>query len=372
MKCSFKALWLVGILVIGGLARADVDLDLFYPTTSKAKFYNALQSSIDISDDFLPIQNQAPLGACQSFAMAAWLEYIYFFKNGHALDLSEKHLAYSLLDFMVDDFWDPVTKTYKLSYLDEEGFISTPQLGSGVAPFLIESYLKFSAIPDGAYSFGNMSAGEGTLNLDIPLYEKYFENSKASYGPRTYRKKLTESFLGQPPKRFIYNVKRTDFSSGKEESIQINSASEIAQAIGLSRDNVKTYYNRDYVGYQSPISREDTKGLMRYFNKISNHFDQLNVVTSGEVIEHEIIKSLDRRMAVMVASNVWCGGWTDGVVYGFGGGHAMVIVGYQERDGQLYFKLRNSWGSDKLVEGYNYVKAETLRENILYIVTHEV
>ena len=49
----------------------------------------------------------------------------------------------------------------------------------------------------------------------------------------------------------------------------------------------------------------------------------------------------------------------------------MVIVGYQMRDGELYLKLRNSWGAKIGVDGYNLIRASQLLPNILYIMLYQ-
>ncbi len=362
-------------------ARADVDLDLGYPLSERFGELNSLSttespfslfSTIDVSDGFPEVPNQKPLGACQSFAMAAWLEYIFYYKSGHIVDLSEKHLAYNLLKFMTDEFWDAESGTYPEKYLGKSYLDARPTLGSGVAPFMLESYFQSAAIPDGVYSFGDMVAEEGLQNLDLETYEKYFDNNNELYSKDVYADALNEAFLLEPPTAFIYKIKRTNFSTGEEETVKVRSATEVSVYLGLTRDNVITYYNKDYKGYQQPLSEEVVIDLMKYFDEISQHFNQVSNVSSGNEIETAIIESLDKRMAVMIASNVWMGGWDDGTVFNKGGGHAMVVVGYQKRDGKTYFKLRNSWGKNRLVHGYNYIDSDTLIANTLYIVTHQI
>lgn len=370
---------LVGLFLSQGSV-ANVDLDNGYPKVTENRAFSFdpsleeadFSSTIDVSEGFPEVPNQRPLGACQSFAMAAWLEYIFYYKSGHIVDLSEKQLAYNLLEFMTHEFWDSERENYPEKYLDKDFIAVRPTLGSGIAPLMLESFFRTATIPDGVYSFGEMTAEEGLSNLDLDVYEKFFGEESETYSKQVYTEKLPEAFILQPPNSFIYKIKRTDFSTGEEETVKVRSAKEIGDYLGLSKENVTTYYNGDYLGYQQPLPSNVSIELMEYFDSISQHFDHVSEVASGQKIEAVIKDSLDKRMAVMIASNVWMGGWEDGTIFNRGGGHAMVIVGYQERDGVTYFKLRNSWGKDRLIRGYNYVKAKTLIDNTLYIVTHEM
>src|SRR5437867_1122950 len=86
----------------------------------------------DLSPGFPDIANQSPLGACQSFAMAAWLDYIFYFKTGKVITLSEKQLAYKLLQYMTDEFWDAGQQKYPGQ---DKLLAGKPTLGYGIAPY---------------------------------------------------------------------------------------------------------------------------------------------------------------------------------------------------------------------------------------------
>lgn len=358
-------------------AWADVDLDRELPRSqslhplSKTLESLAIKPPADLTPGFPDIVNQAPLGACQSFAMAAWLEYIFYFKTGHVVDLSEKYLAYGLLEYMADEFWDSAKGTYPTEYLGKSILAAKPYLGSGVAPFMLASYFKSQAIPDAIYSFGQMSSSEGAIGLDLDTYNKFFEQDSALYKRDEYLSALPLAFLSTPPSRFVYKLSDSNFSDGSKETITLRAPKDFSDLISLDAKNVVTYYNLDYQGFQMPDFGGDVKDVMSYFNSISSHLGQRSQTVAKSEIMAAIKRSLDHRMAVMIAANVWIGDWLGGVVFRGGGGHAMVVVGYQERNGQTFFKLRNSWGKDRLVQGYNYVESTTLLLNTLYIVIHE-
>jgi C1A family cysteine protease len=66
------------------------------------------------------------------------------------------------------------------------------------------------------------------------------------------------------------------------------------------------------------------------------------------------------------------GSWKDkDRVYQGGGGHAMVIVGYQKSGDRLFFKLRNSWGTEIGQGGYNIVEDTVLLPNLLEVTVLE-
>jgi len=92
---------------------------------------------------------------------------------------------------------------------------------------------------------------------------------------------------------------------------------------------------------------------------------------SGDKIVEKIVDSLERRMVVEMIGSVWFGDWLRGNVFYGGGGHATVIVGYQNRGDDIYFKIRNSWGKDIGIDGYNYVSASVLLPNITMIYTYK-
>ena len=360
---------LATLILVTGLNAASASVDLDQEMANHQFHTFSVRPPIDLTPGFPDIVAQAPLGACQSFAMAAWLDYIFYFKTGHVIDLSEKQIAYELLAYMVDEFWDPVTKSYPNTYKNKPGIAARPTLGSGIAPFMLASYFKTQAIPNGIYSFGNMTASEGAIHMDFEIFNDVFENEKM-YTRDEYLKALPEAFLFAPPQRFVYKLAGTDFKSGKEETLVLKSAKEIGEILGLDASNVVTHYNAEHQGYPKPIFGPNSKEIAEYFQSISTDLGQKSLVATKKEIYDAIKKSLDRRMAVMVASSVWMGDWGDGVVFAGGGGHAMVIVGYQEKDGTTYFKLRNSWGKDRLVKGYNFVDSDTLLTNALYIVSH--
>jgi hypothetical protein len=350
-------------------AHADVDLDEGFPLARLAP--EMVLSSVDVAPGFPPIVNQNPLGACQSYAMTAWLEYLFFYKTGHVINLSEKYTAYHLLNFMIDEFWSEKDQTYPTEYLDSSALTARPQLGSGIAPFMIEAYLRASIVPDSVYSFGNMVAKDGAISMDMTAFNTYFE-SETIYSRLDYLSALEEAFLSPPPKRFVYKLRQTDFSAGTEETIEIKSPEELSALIALDRQNVVTYYNKEYTSHINPLPPEATEEFVDYFMTISGHFNHRSIVADRETIKTAILGSLDKKMAVMFAGDVWVGDWSKGVIFQEGGGHAMVIVGYQKRDEKLYFKLRNSWGKEHGVKGYNYIEANALMADTIYIVTHEI
>jgi hypothetical protein len=373
-------LWLVAIaLILLSLSKAyaGVDLDQEMPRSFSVGHSTLPQvlsekPPIDLTPGFPGIADQGELGGCQSFAMAAWLDYLFYFKTGHVIDISEKQLAYKLLSFMIDEFWDPNSQSYPPTYLGKSLLEARPYLGSGIAPLMLAAYFRGYAIPDGLYSFGNLRSTDGFTGVDFDTFNKFFGDSASTLKRDDYLAELPVAFLSAPPERFIYNLRGVDFSNGNPENLTLKTPKDIADLVGVDPSNVVSYYNLDFQGYQRPMNKMDVSELMNYLVTVSQHLGQRGQTLGGSQLLTTIKQSLDQRMAVMIAANVWIGDWGSGRPMTTGGGHAMVIVGYQERsDGYIYFKLRNSWGADRLVQGYDYVRSDILIANTLYIVTHQ-
>ena len=120
-----------------------------------------------------------------------------------------------------------------------------------------------------------------------------------------------------------------------------------------------------------PQNPSEVKEILHWFESEADHFGIRYETTTVDKIIPTIMNSLNERMVVLVAADVWFGSWKDQLVYAGGGGHGLVIVGYQYRDNELYFKLRNSWGKEIGIDGYNYIKASILLPNLFYAVVYK-
>lgn len=148
------------------LPKKTVDLDARFMTAIGQPGSSRLDSTLrqwDGSQGFPGIVVQSPMGACQSFAMTAWMEYAFYHRTGQVVDLSEKYTAYNLLRYFIDEFYDAEKGEYV-----ERGFgDGTPTLGAGVAMYMIDSTLKTGMIPNAVYPLGDMNAPSGAIQMDL-------------------------------------------------------------------------------------------------------------------------------------------------------------------------------------------------------------
>lgn len=320
----------------------------------------------DGSNGLPPIVNQNPLGSCQSFAMAAWLEYLFFYRTGQVIDLSEKALAYNLIRYMIDEFYDTETD----SYPKREILSGRPELGNGIAPYMIESLLISGVIPDSLYSFGQLSSGTGSLNLDLPIYFDVFEKPVRDYTRAEYLEKLDDAFFAPPPTRFNFKFNLVDYSTGSKKTEVIKTPHEMIDFLEITREQFQILYNSDLQPFRPQWPPETVEHINKSFKNLTAAKNFKTEIVGKKELLNALLESLNRRMVVMIAADVWTGSWTDDLIFKGGGGHAMVIVGYQQKDGHTFFKIRNSWGPNAGIEGYNYVDWTTLAPNLLYVVIY--
>ena len=191
-------------LLFSSPAFAAVDLSDDFDHATSAPIATTTASSLDQWDGtpaFPGIVKQAPLGACQSFALTALMEYAFYRRTGQVVDFSEKAASYALLRYMIDEFHDPETGTYP-----EGVFRGRPDLGSGVAMHMIDSLLQSGLWPNDIYAFGAIETASGSANLDIPLYMQVFEKADKTLTREEYLAKIDEVFFSPPPTRFVFKV----------------------------------------------------------------------------------------------------------------------------------------------------------------------
>ena len=356
------------------LPKKTIDLDARFMTAvgqpGSSRFDSTLRQW-DGSNGFPSIVVQSPMGACQSFAMTAWMEYVFYHRTGQVVDLSEKYTAYNLLRYFIDEFYDSAKGEYVARGFGD----GQPTLGSGVAMYMIDSFTKTGMIPNAVYPLGDMNATSGAIQMDLPVYKAIFEESTTKLKRDEYLAKLDESFLGAPPAKFFFKIPFTNFASGTAETKVVRTPEEISSYLALKREAFTVFHNKDMNPAYVPELRGDAgKQLTEALAKATKEKKIRELTVDQATLRTKILRSLDRRMVVMVAAFVWMGDWADSLVSKGGGGHAMVIVGYQLQkadDGteKLFFKLRNSWGTSIGAEGYNIVEDNVLLPNVLEITT---
>ncbi len=341
---------------------ADVDLDQAFLKATGSRISNPLRAELprgwDGSGAFPPIVRQSPFGACQTFSMTAMMEYLFYRETGKTLKLSEKQMAHSLLTLMIKDFWDPEKKSYE----------NKPGLGLGVAGPMIETVTRAGLLPNADYPWGEFESADGSRSIDVALFDKVFEKPEKDYTPEEYSRLLNEAFLSPPPAAFRYAFKTLNFATGKEEELVVKNPAELSKVAGFSKERFLVLHNATPNLTYSPQKPEETKEMLKYFESQSTRYGIRNQSVPGEEIMKQIVSSLNNRMVVLIALDVWSGSWTDKLVYAGGGGHGVVITGYQLRDGELYFKIRNSWGPNMGLGGYNLVKAAHIVPNLYYAI----
>ena len=343
----------------------EVDLDKpFLKATvqsGNSLIINEIPRGWDGAGNLPPIVRQSPFGACQSFSMAAMMEYLFFRETGKVLKLSEKQVAYNLLQLMIGEHWNKEKNKYELK----------PSLGHGIAPYMIETLARNGLMPNADYPWGDFESADGSRSIDTSLFDRIFEKPEQDYLPAEYSRYLGEVFLSPPPKSIRYTYKEFNFQSGKEEEILLRSPLELSQAISWDKNKFTVFHNKEMNPTYHPQNPSELKETLHWFESEADHFSIKYETTTGNNIITAIMNSLNERMVVLIAADVWFGSWKDKLVYAGGGGHGLVIVGYQYRENELYFKLRNSWGKEIGIDGYNYIKASILLPNLFYAVVYK-
>jgi hypothetical protein len=320
----------------------------------------------DGSAGFPAVDNQNPIGACQSFSMAAFLDYIYYWQsNGSIQKLSEKYITYSLLQLMIDDFWDPQAKKYK----------SSPALGAGVASVLIDAVTRSGIMPDKYYPWGDLSANDPDQFVDSDVLKKVFDGDKPesdTHTPYENRTLLNKAMLYPPPANFHHTIKWKDYATGKDMERVITNPMDLLAFARISKDRFTVSINKELAPYGEPITPDDLAAVVKVLQDDAVARHVASHVVGRTELRQAIIDSLERHMVVLLASEVWVGDWLSDEVVKGKGGHGLVVVGYEiTPEGKTFFKLRKSWGDKVAADGYNFVEDEVLLPNVNYIATYK-
>jgi aminopeptidase C len=354
------SLVLAAVLVAGCSAQNRANQNEAVTSSNNSAAIAANESDQWSGEQGLPaIANQNPIGACQSFALAAFLDYIYYSKTGQVVDFSQKYISYQALTYMIDNFFNPETKAWT----------QTPDLGDGISSVMLDSALKTGLIPDAYYPYGDLSQKTGPLFLNLDTYFPTFENSKETFTQEEYRARLNQAYLYPPPTNFKFVMNYFDFSKATTASRILTSPKDFISLMGLTKDSFMIYHNSEYKPPFEPQYTSDfvKNTVLPLFAKATTAKGFKEQVVDANTLREKIMESLKRRMVVMVAGSVWISSWANRTVVSTVGGHAMVIVGYQYQGDRLFFKLRNSWGSAIGVDGYDYVEDNILLPNLVEV-----
>jgi hypothetical protein len=180
-------------------------------------------------------------------------------------------------------------------------------------------------------------------------------------------KLLDETFLSPPPAHFIYNLRRLNYATGKDETVTLKTPLSIMEFLGISKSRFNLVFNNDYKSPHFPKPPETIVAILDFFTRQAAQYEVPYEKASSAAIFEKVVESLDRHMVVGLAMDVWVGDWGGTLVQKGGGGHGMVIVGYQKREDDIYFKVRNSWGTGIGIGGYNYVSSKILGPDIMWV-----
>ena len=289
-------------------------------------------------EDLFEIVDQASLGSCQSFSFTAFMEFIIYHETGQKIKLSEKHLAYYLLNEMIDEFYNEENNGTYLS------FPILPKLSHAEDSIIIDVINKYGLIPSEIYPYRNLST-----QINVKLFNQIFENPTTSYSNQEYHYFLDKAFLSPPPTHS--DITNFEFSKDRFHIyLNIRTSSETR--------------NSNY--HINSIAEAQETGIY-YFKRAKDKGIDFSALPSDAILT-KIIESLNKHIPVNMAGH-------EGNIARFsdggGGGHMMLIVGYQEKEGKIFFKIRNSRGKGYGYNGYYYVDADTLLANLYWITTYE-
>lgn len=287
---------------------------------------------------------QAPLGACQSFAMTGFLEYIAYHYTGQAMDFSEKYTAWQVLRHLIRHGEAP------------------PSLSQATDPIVLSAITAGGVLPEAAYPWGRLES-DAVPTIDTELFLQVFERHEAVLDtPEAYERALADAFLFPPPERFLARIAMPVAG----ETRTVRTPGELGRLLRLDKANFSLAINGELAPFFTLRTRSEREAAVALFSRHAQDNGVAFEVKSRSDLARAIVASLERRMVVNVAADVWKGDWASERTPLGHGGHAMTIVGYFQEGDRLEFKLRNSWGGEIGAGGYQRVSAEVLLPNVFY------
>ncbi len=361
MKKIIHALFIFSLYFTAMFA-TDINLDKDFLQKSALSQQHISKAQWDGTSSFPSIVSQGPVGTCQAFGTIAMMEYIFFHETGHVIKFSEKKMIYDTMQKIIQDFWDEKT----------ESFILPPYLGLASKSSMINTITTKGLLPATNYPYGDLRE-DASKQID---YIK-FKNSFVSHppllaSPEEYQSALDESFFSPPPQALYYSHNVFDFATGMNCTRVFRKPIDFINSLNIRSDRFEILLNNDCSPIYNPIQEEELNEFFEREMQDAKDHEIRSSRVAGNELQKRIVDSLNRHMVVGLAVDVWAGDWLQANVYKGGGGHSCLIVGYQQKDdeSEIYFKIRNSWGENIGIDGYNYIPASTLIPNVFRITLY--
>lgn len=321
----------------------------------------------------LPVISQDKTGTCWSFSSTSFLESEIFRIKGQKIDLSEMYT---------------VRETYPkkaYNYVMRQG---KAQFGEGgLAHDVINSALEYGLVPENVYT-GKTTAAIHDHSKMVAELETYLK-SVVTTTPfnaqwRDEYNRVLDSYLGKPSSEFTYEGKKyTPKEFAAETGLDLSkyiTLTSFTQAPFYSKfildipdnfangaffnipidefiNNIDTALDKGYtLALDADVSEKTFSSKTGMAVIPANEADATAILSE---IKPEKVVTQELRQAEFENYNT-----TDD--------HLMHIVGkVKDQKGNIYYKVKNSWGKDSGKDGYIYMSVAYLRLKAISVLLHK-
>lgn len=321
----------------------------------------------------LPVISQDKTGTCWSFSSTSFLESEIFRIKGQKIDLSEMYT---------------VRETYPkkaYNYVMRQG---KAQFGEGgLAHDVINSALEYGLVPENVYT-GKTTAAIHDHSKMVAELETYLK-SVVTTTPfnaqwRDEYNRVLDSYLGKPSSEFTYEGKKyTPKEFAAETGLDLSkyiTLTSFTQAPFYSKfildipdnfangaffnipidefiNNIDTALDKGYtLALDADVSEKTFSSKTGMAVIPANESDATAILSE---IKPEKVVTQELRQAEFENYNT-----TDD--------HLMHIVGkVKDQKGNIYYKVKNSWGKDSGKDGYIYMSVAYLRLKAISVLLHK-
>lgn len=391
MKKIFATIFLVNcLLAANGMSSSMAEVSS--ETNDSAGFVFTDIISIPTT----PVKDQNKSGTCWCFAGASLLEEDVLRKGGPMLDLSEMY-------WVRQNYIDKAKK-----YVRMEGKINFAQ-GGGMAD-VMETATEIGAIPEEAYSGLNYGETQHSHYEMFSVLKGYLDalvNSKRNLSEAWLRgyTAILDTYLGEVPQEFYYEGKKytpqsfaQTFKLAPEEFVSVTSYTHhpfntwITLEIADNWRGSKSYnvpmvqlkeivdealQNGYTVGWAADVSEPGwnwkkgyavipvEKGPEDLSENEAARWERMSVSERRDLsykingpVKEKVITQEDRQKHFDNRET------TDD--------HGLVIIGIAEdQEGNRYYKMKNSWNTNQIYDGYIYVSEPYFLDKTIAIILNK-